>query len=56
MPPSTIHLIAALTTMAANVVVNCFEFVALEKNGGLVDQVLAEVRRIRFEKGLAVDG
>lgn len=55
MSPSTIHLIAALTTIAANLLVTCCEFVALERNGEIVDQVLAEVRRIRLEKGLAVD-
>lgn len=56
MTPSTIHMAAALTTLAANLVVTWLEFIALEKNGELVDQVLAEVRRIRLEKGLAVDG
>lgn len=49
------HLIVALTTMAANLFVNWLEFRALEKNGEIVDQVLAQVRRIRIEKGLAVD-
>lgn len=56
MSPGSIHMAAALTTLAANLVVTFFEFIALEKNGELVDQVLAEVRRIRLEKGLAVDG
>jgi len=53
---ATVHLIAALTTVAANVFVTWLEFHALERNGEIVDQVLAEVRRIRLEKGLAVDG
>lgn len=56
MTASSIHLIAALTTLAANLWVTCLEFLALEKNGEIVDQVLGEVRRIRIEKGLAVDG
>ena len=51
----TLHLIVALATIAANLFVNWLEFHALEQNGEVVDQVLAEVRRIRIEKGLAVD-
>lgn len=52
--PATLHLSAALLTIAANVGVNYLEFLALEKNGEIVEQVLAEVRRIRLERGLAV--
>lgn len=52
---SSIHSIVALTTIALNVLVHWLEFRALERNSGLIDQVLAEVRRIRLEKGLAVD-
>ena len=53
---SSIHSIVAFATIAANVFVHWLEFRALEQNSDLVDQVLAEVRRIRLEKGLAVDG
>jgi di/tricarboxylate transporter len=53
---STIHLVFAITTLALNFLVNWLEFRALERNGEIVDQVLAEVRRIRLEKGLAVEG
>ena len=53
---ATIHLIVALATVTANLFVTWLEFMALEQNGEIVDQVLAEVRRIRLEKGLAVDG
>lgn len=53
---ASIHLIFACTTILFNLLVNWLEFQALEKNGELVDQALAEVRRIRLEKGLAVDG
>ena len=53
---STIHLIAALATVAVNFFVTWLEFRALEQNGEIVDRVLAEVRRIRLKKGLAVDG
>lgn len=52
--PATLHLSAAIFTILVNVGVNYLEFVALEKNGEIVEQVLAEVRRIRMEKGLAV--
>lgn len=51
---ATIHLSVAVFTIVLNVAVNYLEFRALEKNGEIVDQVLAEVRRIRMEKGLAV--
>ncbi len=56
MSTGTLHLILALTTVAVNMLVNWMEFRALEQNGEIVDEVLAEVRRIRLEKGLAVDG
>lgn len=55
LPASTVHLIAALTTIVTNLFVNWLEFHALEKNGEIVEQVLGEVRRIRLEKGLAVE-
>ena len=55
-PMATIHLSLALITIAINLLVNWLEFRALEENGQIVDQILAEVRRIRVEKGLAVDG
>jgi hypothetical protein len=53
---STIHLLLALFTIAINLFVTWMELRALEQNGELIDQALAEVRRIRVEKGLAVDG
>lgn len=56
MPLATIHLVAAMATIGVNLFVNWLEFRALEKNGEIIDQILAEVRRIRLEKGLAVDG
>jgi hypothetical protein len=52
---STIHLFLACATIAMNIFVNWLEFQALEQNGDLIEQALAEVRRIRIEKGLAVD-
>jgi hypothetical protein len=53
---STVHLSFAIVTVIAKFAVNWLEFWSLERNGEIVDQVLAEVRRIRLEKGLAVDG
>ena len=52
--PATWHLTSAIVTVLANIGVNYLEFMALEHNGEIIDQVLAEVRRIRLEKGLAV--
>lgn len=52
--PATLHLSSAIIAIVANLVVNYLEFIALERNGDVVNQVLAEVRRIREEKGLAV--
>lgn len=53
--PATIHLIAALASIFLNLAVNYLQFLSLERNGEIVDQVLAEVKRIRLEKGLAVE-
>ena len=55
-PASSVHLTIALATIAINFFVNWLEFRALERNGEIVDRVLAEVRKIRIENGLAVDG
>ena len=52
--PATFHLSAAIIAILANIAVNYLEFIALEKNGEIVEQVLTEVRRIRLEKGLAI--
>jgi len=51
---ATVHLIAACAAVLANTGVYFLEFSALERNGMIVEEVLAEVRRIRIEKGLAV--
>jgi hypothetical protein len=52
--PDKLHLAAAIISVIANIGVNYLEFLALERNGEIVDEVLDEVRRIRVEKGLAV--
>ena len=50
-----VHLCFALMTLTVNMAVNCWEFGALSRNGKLVADVMGEVRRIRLEKGLAVE-
>ncbi len=55
MSSRTLHFAVAITTAFANLVVNLMEFVAVLKNAVLVDGVLAEVRRIREERGLPVE-
>jgi hypothetical protein len=49
-----VHLYAAAAMLAVNAAVNAFEYLALRRNGTLVNEVLAEVRRIRLERGLDV--
>jgi hypothetical protein len=49
---STIHFTLAITLLAANVLVSWLEYVAIKRNGALVAQAVAEVRRIRTERGL----
>ena len=50
--PATLHLIVASLTLAINAAANLQEFRALERNGEIIKQVVAEVRRIRKEHGL----
>lgn len=52
--PAQLHLSAAIFAVVVNVAVNYLEFLALERNGEVIEHVLVEVRRIRLEKGLAV--
>lgn len=49
-----IHFLTACLAVGANVVVNLIEYLALQRNGSLVREVLAEVHRIRLENGLPV--
>lgn len=49
-----VHLAVAGLTLAVNAAVNIAEYVALSRNGQLVNEVLQEVRRIRTERGLDV--
>lgn len=50
---STLHLAAAVITVAANLLVSWVEYQAIVRNGALVEQVVAEVNRMREERGLA---
>ncbi|GIX03649.1 MAG: hypothetical protein KatS3mg113_0655 [Planctomycetaceae bacterium] len=54
-PAATWHRGCALLTIVANLAQSYLEFLALYENGEIVQAVLSEVRRIRIEKGLAVD-
>lgn len=52
---STLHFSAAVCTWIVNLIVNMTQYFAITKNSAIVEGVLAEVRRIRIEKGLPVD-
>lgn len=51
---SQVHLAVAGLTLLINAAVNVWEYIALKRNGELVNRVLQEVRRIRVERGLEV--
>ena len=51
---SAVHLIVACLTVAANLAVHVHEFRSIKHNGELIAGILAEVRRIRTERGLTV--
>ena len=48
------HRGLAITAVLANIAIHYAEYLALFRNGEIIDGVLAEVRRIRSDKGLAV--
>ena len=52
--PADLHRTLAVLTLLANMAANYYEYLSLFDNGEIVEKVLAEVRRIRMEKGLAV--
>jgi len=54
MTSAQIHFFAAVLTIIVNVLTNFTQFVAISRNSVLVDGVLAEVCRIREERGLPV--
>ena len=51
---STWHLLVALATVCTNFYANVREFQSLERNGQLVNEVIAKVREIRISRGLPV--
>lgn len=54
MTGAQIHFFTAITTAIINLVTNFTQLVAIAKNSAIVESVLAEVRRIREERGLPV--
>lgn len=54
MTGAQIHFFTAVATALINLIINFTQFVAIAKNSDVVESVLAEVRRIREERGLSV--
>ena len=51
-PSATLHMTAALAAWGLNLCVHLWQFLALRRNGELIEEVIGEVRRIRRENGL----
>ena len=51
----TLHFGMAVITWFVTMVINFTQYIAIARNSAVVDGVLAEVRRIRIERGLPVD-
>lgn len=52
---STLHFLIAGLTWFVTGIVNVLQYVAISRNSVIVEGVLAEVRRIRLERGLPVE-
>ena len=52
---STIHFGVAVSTGLVTLIVNFTQYIAIARNSAVVEGVLAEVRRIRLDRGLPVD-
>ena len=52
---ATLHFAVALSACLVTAVINFMQFFAIAGNSAIVEGVLAEVRRIRIERGLPVD-
>jgi hypothetical protein len=50
-----LHYLGAGLTLVVNLLVNVLEYLVIARNGEIVNAVLAEVRRIRTERGLPVE-
>lgn len=53
-PAATIHFLLATTTLLVNFSVNWLEYNAISRNAQIINAIVAEVRRIRTERGLPV--
>ena len=51
---ATIHFLIVSATVGVNLIVNLIEYQYIDRNNRLVDEVLAQVRAIREERGLPV--
>ena len=51
---ATIHFLLAATTIGVQLIVNGLEYLAIQNNMDLIEQVMGEVRRIRIDRGLPV--
>ena len=52
---ATLHFAMAVLTWIVTMMINFTQYIAIARNSGVVEGVLAEVRRIRLERGLPVD-
>ena len=50
----TIHFLLAATTIGVQFIVNGLEYLSIQSNMDLIEQVMSEVRRIRLERGMPV--
>lgn len=55
MSDATLHFAVAVSTWLVTMIINFTQFTAISRNSAIVEGVLAEVRRIRIERGLPVD-
>ncbi len=51
----TLHFIMAVSTWLVTLIINVTQYIAIAQNSHIVEAVLAEVRRIRLERGLEVE-
>lgn len=52
---ATLHFTMAVSTWLVTLIINVTQYVAINQNSSIVEAVLAEVRRIRLERGLEVE-
>lgn len=54
MSASTVHFLSVVIALSVNLMVMLWEYAAISRNAELIAEVLAEVRRMRSERGLPV--